>query len=82
MLTPEIAQIATAGIALVGTLSGTFGGIMVSNRLTGYRLEQLEQKVDKHNGMIERQYKTEQIVADMKDDIDDLKDAIKDLKDV
>jgi peptidoglycan hydrolase CwlO-like protein len=32
-------------LALFGTLSGTFGGIMTSSKLTGYRIEQLESKV-------------------------------------
>lgn len=46
-------------LTLIGTLSGTFGGILVANRLTVYRLEQLEKKVDKHNCVIERTYKIE-----------------------
>lgn len=47
-------------ISLIGTLGGTFGGILVSNRLTTYRIEQLEIKVNKHNNVIERVYKIEQ----------------------
>ena len=43
-----------AGLSLIGTLAGTFGGIMTSNRLTGYRLEQLEKQVEKHNSVVER----------------------------
>jgi len=43
-------------LALIGTLSGTFGGILIANRLTNYRLEQLEKKVDKHNSLIDRMY--------------------------
>lgn len=41
-------------LSLVGTLAGTFGGILTSNRLTGYRIEQLEKQVEKHNSIIER----------------------------
>lgn len=51
--------IIVAAISLVGTLAGTFGGIMTSNKLTGYRLEQLEKKVEKHNNLIERVYRLE-----------------------
>lgn len=47
-------------ISLVGTLAGTFGGIMTSNKLTSYRIEQLEKKVDKHNNIIERVYHLEE----------------------
>lgn len=46
--------IIVAILSLVGTLAGTFGGIMTSNRLTGYRIEQLEKQVEKHNSVIER----------------------------
>lgn len=47
-------------ISLVGTLGGTFGGILVANKLTNFRLEQLEQRVNKHNNLIERTYKLEE----------------------
>lgn len=33
--------LAVAGMSLLGTLSGTFGGILVSSKLTTYRIEQL-----------------------------------------
>lgn len=46
-------------ISLSGTLLGTFGGIMASNKLTSYRIEKLEEKVDKHNNLIERVYRLE-----------------------
>lgn len=47
-------EITVAILALVGTLSGTFGGILTSSKLTAYRIQQLEQKVDKHNNFAER----------------------------
>ena len=46
-------------LSLVGTLAGTFGGILVSNKLTNYRLEQLEKKVHAHNNLVERTYHLE-----------------------
>ena len=46
-------------ISLTGTLCGTFGGIMTANKLTAYRIEQLEKKVEKHNNIIERVYRLE-----------------------
>ena len=48
-----------AGKSLAGTLLGTFGGIMASNRLTVYRIEQLEKKVEKHNNIVERVFRLE-----------------------
>ncbi len=49
-----------AVIAFGGTLIGTFGGIMASSNLTNYRLKKLEEKVDKHNQIVERTYKLEE----------------------
>lgn len=46
--------IAVALASLVGTLIGTFGGIITASKLTNYRIEQLERKVDKHNNFAER----------------------------
>ena len=47
-------EILVAILALAGTLSGTFGGIITSSRLTAYRIQQLEEKVDTHNNFAER----------------------------
>ena len=46
-------------ISLFGTLAGTLGGILATSKLTNYRIEQLEKKVDKHNNLIERMFKAE-----------------------
>ena len=35
-------------------------GILVSSKLTQYRLEQLEKKVQAHNNLIERTYRLEE----------------------
>ena len=43
-------------IGFVGTAIGTFGGILASAKLTNYRLSRLEEKVDKHNTVIERTF--------------------------
>lgn len=50
-------------ISLCGTLIGTFGGIIASTKLTAYRIEQLEKKVEKHNALVERMYKVEEDIA-------------------
>ena len=42
--------IVIALISFAGTLLGTFGGIITTNKLVTYRLERLESKVDEHNG--------------------------------
>ncbi len=47
-------------ISLIGTLGGTFGGIITSGKLSNYRIGQLESKVEKHNRLVERIYKLEE----------------------
>lgn len=47
-------------IGLAGSGAGAFGGILISSKLTQYRLEQLERKVEVHNQVIDRVYKLEE----------------------
>ena len=47
-------------ISLIGTLGGTFGGILTASKLTNYRIEQLEKKVEAHNKVVERTYRLEE----------------------
>ena len=53
-------EIAVAICSLVGTLVGSLAGIMTANQLTNYRIEQLEEKVKKHNNLVERMIIVEQ----------------------
>ena len=53
-------EVIIAGMSLLGTLAGSFGGIYVS---TQYRLRQLEEKVNRHNNLIERTFRLEQECA-------------------
>ncbi len=52
--------IITAIIAFCGSAAASLGGILINTKLSNYRIEQLEKKVDKHNNIIERVYKLEQ----------------------
>ena len=47
-------EIAVALLALLGTLGGSFFGVLASNKLTNFRIEELEKKVEKHNNLVER----------------------------
>lgn len=48
--------------------------------LISYRLEQLEQKVDKHNNLIERMYKAEETILRHEDEINRHKERLKQLE--
>lgn len=52
--------VVVALIGLAGSGVGSLCGVLVSSRLTQYRLEQLEHKVEVHNGVIDRVYKLEE----------------------
>lgn len=60
-------------LSLAGTVIGSLVGILTANKLTNYRIEQLEKKVDKHNSVVERTYKLEGQMAEVQHDIRDLK---------
>lgn len=47
-------------ISLFGTLGGSLIGVLASNKLTAYRIEQLEKKVERHNNLVERTYRLEE----------------------
>lgn len=57
-----IVEIIIAALALVGTLGGSYMANKKTTALIAYRLEQLEQKVNKHNQVIERTYQLEKRV--------------------
>lgn len=52
--------IVVALIGLAGSGLGSVLGILVSSKLTQYRLEQLEKKVQAHNNLIDRMYQVEE----------------------
>ena len=52
-------SVLVAILALIGTLVGSFSGIIAANKLINYRLQQLESKVQAHNNLIDRTYKLE-----------------------
>lgn len=52
--------IIVAVLSLLGTLCGAYFANRRSAALIAYRLEQLEGKVAKHNGVIERTYRLEE----------------------
>lgn len=62
-------EIVIALFSLCGTLIGTLGGILTSNKLTNYKIDELTKRVDKHNNLIERMYVVEEEIALLKEKI-------------
>lgn len=58
--------------SLIGTLVGSLAGIMAANKLTTYRIEQLEKKVEKHNNLCERMIVVEQSTKSAHHRLDEL----------
>ena len=73
-------EIIVALIAAGGGLLGSLGGVIASSKLTTYRIRQLENKVEKHNTVIERTYKLEETEAVMQEQIRVVNHRIADLE--
>ena len=67
-------EITVALLAFLGTCVGTLGGILTANKLTNYRIAQLERKVEKHNSVVERTYRLEGAVAELQHEMRDIKE--------
>ena len=65
-------EMVVAVCSMIGTLVGSLGGIMTANKLTNYRIEQLEDKVKKHNNLIERMAIVEQSAKSAHHRIDEI----------
>ena len=73
-------QLIIALLSFTGTLIGSLAGIYATSRLSNYRIEQLEKKVDKHNNLIERVYLIEQHEAVIENQIKTANHRISDLE--
>lgn len=65
--------IIVAVLGFAGTLLGSLFGVLAAQKLTQYRLGQLEEKVNKHNNLVERTFKLEGRMDEAEHDIKDLK---------
>lgn len=67
-------------LSLVGTLAGSYFANRRSTALIAYRLEQLEEKVNKHNQVVERTYHLEDNDALLEEKIKVANHRIEDLE--
>ena len=65
-------EIVVALLSLLGTLCGSFLGVLASNKLINYRIQQLEKKVEKHNNLVERMVLVETEVKSVHHRLDSL----------
>ena len=68
-------EIISALISILGTLGGAFLGVVTSARLTAYRIEMLEKKVDKHNSFAEVIPVIQSQISNIYHEINELKGA-------
>ena len=66
-------QLLVALLGFAGTLVGSLLRGLASQKLTQYRLSQLEEKVNRHNNLIERTYRLEGQMAECCHEIRELK---------
>ena len=66
-------EVIVALLGLMGTLAGSFLGVIAASRLTNYRLQMLEEKVNRHNNLIERTFVLEGQMSECRHDIKELK---------
>lgn len=70
------AEVLVALLSLLGTAIGSIAGIMAANKLTNYRISKLEEKVNKHNNLVERMTIAEQSVKSAHKCIDEINERI------
>ena len=70
----DITAIIVAVLSLIGTLGGSLGGIVVSSKLTAYRIQQLEEKVAEHNNFARRMPVVEERIEQIERRFDRMED--------
>lgn len=68
------AEIIVALIGLGGSALGSMIGVLASARLTQYRLQKLEEKVQAHNSLVERTYRLEGQMLEVQHDLRDMRE--------
>ena len=81
-MTEAWATVGVGLLSLIGTLCGSYFSNRKGQALIAYRLEQLEEKVNKHNNLIERTYKLEEDSAILAEKISVANHRIDDLEDI
>ncbi len=67
-------------IGLLGSGLGSLAGVLASQKLTQYRIRELEKKVQAHNNLVTRTYQLEQEQAVLQEKVDVANHRISDLE--
>lgn len=81
-MTEAWATVGVGLLSLIGTLCGSYFSNRKGQALIAYRLEQLEEKVNKHNNLIERTYKLEEAQKVQEEQIKVANHRIEDLEEM
>lgn len=76
-----IVALITGGLALAGTLAGSYFANRKSAALIAYRLEELERKVQAHNNLVERIFRLEERTEVQEEKIKVVNHRLEDLED-
>lgn len=76
----DISSIIVAGIAFAGTVFGSYFANSKTTALVTYRLAQLEDKVNKHNNLIERMTVVEGSLNTAWKRIDEIREELKEVE--
>lgn len=69
-------NIIVALLSCFGTITGSFFGVVASSSLTRYRVKKLEEKVEKHNQVVERVYRLEESAKSAHHRIDEIREVL------
>ena len=73
-------SVIVALLSLIGTLFGSLFGILTANKLTNYRIQKLEEKVEKHNKVVERVYHLETLDQVIEEKLESVNEKIERLE--
>lgn len=70
-------ELIVALLSCAGTVAGAFLGVVTSQKLTDFRLKSLEEKVNRHNSIMERTYVLEEKMRAANHRIGDLEEEFR-----
>lgn len=76
----DLSSIIVAGIAFLGTVFGSYFANNKTTALVTYRLSQLEEKVEKHNHLVERMVIVERDLKTAWRQIDEIREELKEVE--